>query len=528
MSKTLLLMKMALINLFSNNKFAIGQKNKKSFVWAVLLVPAGAMLYISVVYSVMLINVLPQESRFIMPVLMSIMTFLMLVMLTFLNAGGHLFGFRDFDLLMSLPVKRSSIMMSKLLAFLLMEYLFAFFLMAPYLIVYGVKMYQGVGYYLIGFVGFIFMPIVPLVLSGLLAFIINGLTGNFRFKNLFRNVFYILLFGLVMFGSMQMQQLLFMDLFSANTLLANLQKYLPVVYYLSTALINLNVVDLLIYVGINIVVFAVFIVIFNRLFVRINVQAHQGYKVKNFHLKELKVTSRFMAYFALQVKRYFGSTMYLINTIVGPMMLIVFMIIGSFSGVDEIKIYLSMFEREGLLVPILSAAILFTSSICMITASTISLEGKNINMLKSLPLSITTIFQAKIALQVVITMVVNIVAIIMGLLLYDISFMTALVLTVISLIASILYAVLGLLINLLFPKMEWDSETIVVKQSMSVIVAMVGSMLIAGLHVVGYLVLIDHIPFMAIVAIFMLLDVLIIYTMWRYLLVGGAKRFISL
>ena len=76
MSKTLLLMKMALINLFSNNKFAIGQKNKKSFVWAVLLVPAGAMLYISVVYSVMLINVLPQESRFIMPVLMSIMTFL--------------------------------------------------------------------------------------------------------------------------------------------------------------------------------------------------------------------------------------------------------------------------------------------------------------------------------------------------------------------------------------------------------------------------------------------------------------------
>jgi ABC-2 type transport system permease protein len=235
-----------------------------------------------------------------------------------------------------------------------------------------------------------------------------------------------------------------------------------------------------------------------------------------------------MAYFALQVKRYFGSTMYLINTIVGPMMLIVFMIIGSFSGVDEIKIYLLMFEREGLLVPILSAAILFTSSICMITASTISLEGKNINMLKSLPLSITTIFQAKIALQVVITMVVNVVAIIMGLLLYDISFMTALVLTVISLIASILYAVLGLLINLLFPKMEWDSETIVVKQSMSVIVAMVGSMLIAGLHVVGYLVLIDHIPFMAIVAIFMLLDVLIIYTMWRYLLVGGAKRFISL
>ena len=528
MSKTLLLMKMALINLFSNNKFAIGQKNKKSFVWAVLLVPAAAMLYLSVVYSLMLINVLPPESRFIMPVLMSILTFLMLVMLTFLNAGGHLFGFRDFDLLMSLPVKRSSIMMAKLLAFLLMEYLFAFFLMAPYLIVYGLKMNQGIGFYFIGFIGFVFMPIVPLVISGLLAFIINGLTGNFRFKSLFRNVFYILLFGLVMFGSMQMQQLLFMDLFAANTLLANLQKYLPVIYYLSSALINLKIFDLLIYVVINIIIFTVFIVIFNRSFVKINVHAHEGYKVKNFRLQELKVASRFKAYFALQVKRYFGSTMYLINTIVGPLMLIVFMLIGSFSGVDEIKIYLSIFEREGLLVPILSAAILFTSSICMITASTISLEGKNINMLKSLPLSITTIFQAKIALQVVITMVVNIVAIIMGILLYDISIMTAFILTFVSLISSVLYAVLGLIVNLLFPKMEWDSETIVVKQSMSVIITMIGSMLIAVIHVIGYLFLIKHIPFVTIVTIFMVLDGLIIIAMWRYLLVKGAQRFISL
>ncbi|MDD4642398.1 MAG: hypothetical protein PHG99_02710 [Erysipelotrichaceae bacterium] len=528
MTKTLLLVKMALINLFSNNRFASANKKKRGYLFSVLLVPAGAMLYISVVYALLLINALPNESRFIMPVLMNIMTFMVLVMLTFLNAGGHLFGFKDFDLLMSLPVKKSSIMIAKLIAFLLMEYLFSFFLMAPYIVIYGIKMSQGFLYYLIGIIGFLLMPILPMVFSTMIALLVNSATGNFRFKNLFRNIFYLLLFGLIMFGSMQMQQLLFMDLFSATSLLSNLKNYLPILYYFSKALLDKNLFDLLIYIVSNVVIFTVFIVIFNKLFIRINLNAHQGYKVKNYKLKTTRSGSRFNAYLNLQISRYFGSTMYLINTIVGPMMLIVFMVIGAISGIDEIKIYLAMFEAQGLLLPILSAAILFSSSICMITASSISLEGKNIALLRSYPLTVETIFMAKIILQVIVTMAVNIVALFVGVILFEISFINAFILFVVAFISTFLYAVFGLLINLLFPKMEWDSETIVVKQSMAVFITMFGSMIFAGFHVLGYLFMIKYLSFIWIVMIFMVLDILITYFMWLYLINGGKKRFANL
>ncbi|MEA5017282.1 MAG: ABC transporter permease [Erysipelotrichaceae bacterium] len=525
MNKTLILIKIALINLFSNNKFAASKKGKKAAAWTMVLLPAGVMLYISVVYSFLLMEALPTESRFIMPVLMTIMTFVMLITLSFFNSGGHLFGFRDFDLLMSLPVKRSSVMLSKLLSFLLMDYFFAFFLMGPYIIIFGIKTAQSVLYYLIGFLGFVFIPLIPMVFASLGAIFINSFTGNFKYKNMIRNVFYILLFGLIMFGSMQMQRLLLMDALSATALLANTKRYLLPVYLLSEALLHSNIISLILYALLNTVVFGLFIFLFNRIFIKINMNAHQGYKVKNFKLRELKTSSRFIAFFKLQTKRYFGSTMYLMNTIVGPLMLIVFMIIGALSGLDQARIYVSTFDQQGLLLPMAAAAIMFTSSMCMITSSTISLEGRNIDLLKSLPINTASIFLAKIALQVVVNLVINIVALIIGVVLYDVSAITALFLLLISIVIAIMFAVLGLVTNLIFPKMEWDSETIVVKQSMSVLITIFGGMAIIGVHALGFILTIGYLSLPVFILICLFIDALATYLMWLYLLNGGTKRF---
>ena len=76
MNKTLILIKIALINLFSNNKFAASKKGKKAAAWTMVLLPAGVMLYISVVYSFLLMEALPTESRVIKPGLINKNTFL--------------------------------------------------------------------------------------------------------------------------------------------------------------------------------------------------------------------------------------------------------------------------------------------------------------------------------------------------------------------------------------------------------------------------------------------------------------------
>ena len=525
MTKTLMLIKIELLNLFGNNNFARKKSGKKAISVFTFIAPAGVMLYISVLYSFLLMDSLPVGSQYIMPVLMTILSFIVLLSLSFYNATGHLFGFKDFDLLMSLPISKISVMVSKLVAFLLMDYFFALFLVMPYIIVYGIKMAQPFLYYLFGIIAFVFLPLIPMAIASILALVINSVTGNFRYKALLRNILTLLMVGIIMFGSMQMQNLLLMDMTSAAALMNNIKIYAIPIYYFIQALINLDVWSLILFILISTVVFVLFLLLFTKMFTKVNIKLNKGYKVKNFHLKSEGSSTRLVAMFKLQVKRYFGSTVYLVNTIVGPLMLIVFIIIGALSGVDEIKLYLSAFDQNGMLMPLLTVAILFISSMCVITACSISLEGKNIDMLKSFPIPISEIFIAKILVQVIMNGLICILTIILGFLIYDISLSNALILIIVSIIGSVLYAVFGLVINLLFPKMNWDSETIPVKQSMSVIVAMFGGMIFTGLQAYGYILLTNSLSFIAYLSLMMLFDILLITGMWSYLTTFGARKF---
>jgi len=525
MTKTFMLIKIELLNLFGNNNFARKRGGKKAISIFSFLVPAGLMLYISLLYSFLLMDTLPVDSKFVMPILMTILSFILLISLSFYNATGHLFGFKGFDLLMSLPISKVSVMISKLVAFLLMDYFFAIFLVMPYIIVYGIKMAQPFLYYLFGLVAFIFLPLIPMAIASVLALVINGITGNFRYKALLRNILTLLMIGAILFGSMQMQSLLLMDVSSATALMNSIKTYLLPVYYFIQALVSLDVFSLLMFVLISIVVFTLFIVLFTKLFTKINMNLNKGYKVKNFKLKNEGSSSRLMAMFILQIKRYFGSTVYLVNTIVGPLLLIVFIIIGAFSGIDEIKLYMSTFDQNGMLLPLLTVAILFISSMCVITACSISLEGKNIDMLKSFPVPIPEIFISKIMVQVLINGLICILTIILGVLIYGISVTNALFLILISIVGSVFYAVFGLVINLLFPKMNWDSETIAVKQSMSVIVAMFGGMIFTGVQAYGYILLNNSFSFGLYAGLMILLDLILIIGMWYYLITIGARKF---
>ncbi|MPN29397.1 hypothetical protein SDC9_176850 [bioreactor metagenome] len=217
--------------------------------------------------------------------------------------------------------------------------------------------------------------------------------------------------------------------------------------------------------------------------------------------------------------------MYLINTIVGPLMPIVFIIIGIFRGSDEIKIYLSLMDSQQVLLPILLASMMFTSSLCMITSSSISLEGKNLGTLKSYPLSVPEIFLAKILLQVVISVLGSAAAIVLGVIFYDLSWTYALVLLVSAIIFAVFGACFGLIINLLFPRLEWDSETIVVKQSMAVLITTFGGLAIGGLQILAYIMVIKYLSLPVFIILDLILNMILIYGMWLYLSTAGVKKF---
>ncbi len=102
------------------------------------------------------------------------------------------------------------------------------------------------------------------------------------------------------------------------------------------------------------------------------------------------------------------------------------------------------------------------------TSSAISLEGKSLWIIKSLPIDMKQIVNSKIAVNLTTLLPVAILSGIVLSIKTENSFAGTILLFATPIIYSIYVAVLGLYMNLKFPNFTWNSEVIVVKQGISV------------------------------------------------------------
>jgi len=111
------------------------------------------------------------------------------------------------------------------------------------------------------------------------------------------------------------------------------------------------------------------------------------------------------------------------------------------------------------------------------TASTISLEGKQISLLKSFPVSITTIFKAKIAVNLTLTLTGLIICLPFIFFVLPFTIVEMILTTWLTVAYSVFSALFGLICNLKLPVFNWQTEANVVKQSISVLVSLLGGIL---------------------------------------------------
>jgi len=106
------------------------------------------------------------------------------------------------------------------------------------------------------------------------------------------------------------------------------------------------------------------------------------------------------------------------------------------------------------------------------TSSSISLEGNNLWILKSSPVSPKSILLGKVAVNLTITIPITLLCCVMLMISLRTGWIDSLLLFVIPVLYACYSAMLGVIANLKFPKLEWTSEVAVIKQSASVLVSM--------------------------------------------------------
>ncbi len=143
------------------------------------------------------------------------------------------------------------------------------------------------------------------------------------------------------------------------------------------------------------------------------------------------------------------------------------------------------FEPLWLMVAIIGFAV----STVYTPAVSLSLEGKNINLLKSLPIQAWTIIQAKIFFNLLITLPVIVVASFVGSSLFQIELLTMILFILMMLLFAILLSGFFMYLNLWFPRFDFHQEVEVVKQSLASLVAVFG-----GFSMLGVLLWLAFVP----------------------------------
>lgn len=527
MNKMVTLIKMELVNLFTSSSTSFSTRKKKGFRMMLVIMPAGLLLWLSCLYSfVLLVSVPGGLSHFVLLIMM-LAAFMILFFFSFYNAQGHLFGFKDYDLLMSLPLDKKEIMLSKLFAFLLLDYFYAFFIAVPTLVLYAVYYPQGLSYYLFAIIGFLTLPLIPMVISSLFAILIYKISGNSRFRNLIQNVLSMGLIALILLSSFTMPSVL-KNVTDFTGVLNTIQTFVPNIYYFVYALTEGNFLYFLLSLLINTVPFVLFVYFFARTFTKLNENMLTGYKVKNYKLGRLHTQSKLKALFSKELRRYFSSSLYVLNTAIGVLMLLILSVGALFQG-DEIFATLFAIPEIGVFI-FPACCILFFSLITMscTTGISISLEGNRLWIVKSLPINIKEYFLSKAMVNWVVIMPLSILSAFFISYAFQFSFIEIALLLLVCILSAIFTSLFGLVVNLNFPKLQWDREVIVIKQSISSFLSiMSGPIIGVGIGFLYYLFR-AMISISNFILLMMVLMVILIALMWLYLVKKGPKLFIRL
>ena len=383
------------------------------------------------------------------------------VFLFFSSCSNVLYKSKDNDTLFSMPIKKSTIILSKLISILLLGYLYQFVFVVPFTIIYYI--YNGFNFvsFVCFLLGFFVEPIVPLCLSCLITCFSSFITKKIKYKNLFSTLALFIFFGLFMYFYMQINVFDLMQ----NSNSTSFIKYLPWINWFYISITQNNVLfllyNILLACCLSVFIYYFVYVTFFKMCTELNSSNASKSKI---HYKSKPI---FVSLLSKESKKYFSSPMYVFNTLFAYLILLG---VSIYFAVDKSLIY-NLREIMPINSITLSIVIItafsFLLSTANISAVSISIERQNFSVLKSLPLSFSQIVWSKITFAFLVGLPFIFVSSIIFTISYNISFWLFLMILGFSLFFNLTLCMLGIAMNICFPNLTTQNDTVLVKQSLS-------------------------------------------------------------
>lgn len=536
MSNLKILLKNSIMNNWGINKFlkeeSKSERIKNISIFLAILLGIFSVGMLIVMYSLAIANQLGQYG-YLNLILISAM--ILSTMFSFFTsvykAQGVLFSSRDFEALMSLPIKPSIILASKMIELLLLNYLFVALVTIPPSIVYFMKADTSIVFFLYLLIGIVFIPLLPIVMAAIIAFAISYISSRMKHKALILNMGTLIVVIIIVIGSFKIDKIINMVIANSASIIEGIKTIYPPSYYFTDALASLSLLSMVKLILWSMIPFILFLIVFGRSFKSINLRLGETFKKSNYKLTTLKSNTLRGALIKKEFKRYFSSSIYVTNTIIGVVLVTVAAVACLIMGGDFVLDQMAQSSDTDIqaIAPLLKQVMQFAPLIIIsfgvgltcTTGSAISIEGKNLWILKSSPLEVKDIFISKIAVNIILLVPAIIFDTIMLAIAFDLTLINFMWTILIPTLLAILVSVGGLLINLYFPKLDWTSEVQVVKQSLSSMISiLMGGVLVAvtifvtiGINKVFAITNINL--YLGAIALLLFLLILLVYTLLK-------------
>lgn len=414
----------------------------------------------------------PNHMEYVLLSLFGVIVTILIIMEGVYKAGALIFNCKDDDLLLSLPIKKSTVVFIRILKFYVFEVLYGSLFLLPAIIAYATRVSVTPIFYIVSAIAVFLLPVIPIAISTIIGVITSATSTKFKNKSIIQIIVSMIAILGVLYLSFNLQGLLVNFGENAGAINDAITKfYYPAAAY-SRLCSSFDVRELLIFVGINILVFLVTIFTISKVYFKINSGLKRIQKNNGKRSYKMKVNKPQIALIKKEFKKAINTPVLITNAVFGMVLLVIACAVvaikfDSLMSMPQDQLPFTMERIMEILPVILVLLITFGSLTSSITSSMISLEGKSFTLLKSLPVKPYTIIMAKVYTAILMMMPFVLVSD----LIFYIRFRFNIIDIILTLIASILLPfmaeLIGILVNLKYPEMKADTDAEVVKQSSS-------------------------------------------------------------
>jgi len=414
----------------------------------------------------------------------------------------------DIESLLPLPLTPVQILGAKFTVTLVYEYLTELVFLLPILVTYGIMDSGGPLYYIYVAIIFLILPVIPLAVAAIINMVIMRFTNVSRYKDVFKIMGGIMAMFLALGLNIYIQKLAMATISQDkigemlrqgnNSAINIVSNMFPGSKFAVNALVTpgslIGIINMIIFLAISTCIVVIFMIVGKMLYFKgvIGISESSSSR-KTISSDELRKRTRKSSILAAsttkELKLLFRTPIYFMNCIlmnfIGPVFMLVIFTADSESS-QQLKAgtyFLRTNNASGIVIACVFALSIFISVSNLIAATAISREGKNLFVLKYMPVDFKKIIIGKTLPAIIMGVLATIIIIIIGILLLKLSVVTVVFAFIVSFIGVIFTSFTGILIDLTFPKLNWDTEQKAVKQNMNGLLNMLIGVIVAAVIV---------------------------------------------